>query len=1076
MENYDKVLEYTTTSMEASGSAAQRYETYLDSIDAKVNQLTASWEQMVIDFNGSDLYADFVDMGTKGVEILDFLLNKINLLDVGFGALQVAGVTAIAKITEEIVNGFGTASQIVNNLTNGMNSINTMDKISKMSKPFQYLNTILLSLDTTTGEFDQTLLKTIMTQRLGSEAAADAAMKTTTFSAAQASATIYAAMATASYKANAAGLTGISKAATIAKSGVVSAFNAIGDAILKHPVMATVSVITMAIMAVKKYYDYLEERSQEMIQTASDIASEYGTAVENINSNISTVEGLKTEYSELANGVDSFGNNLSLTADEYERYKQIVSQVNGMVPDSLRGYAEENNLLQDKNALLDDTITLLERQAKIEAQLATSGTKGDDYFAGTIETYKEGMKNVEDMTKGTNIFNALDDAIKEGTPKNGNLFGNAISTMIDEKTTRQQVVDALGSVFSNVDVGEIFNKYVETGYTNPEMFTFLEDNAEYISENIDSIITSLSKNWPEDMGQDSLEVLITSLRGFSTDFDNYSAQAETSAEAFKQYWYDWMDGWTDYGQLGVGAQQIVQSYVDGLDPIVMETKHLREQTEEELTALVNSFANKLSDGSTVSEALGNLTNLKLSLPVDQWIEQFDDAWEEIQKAAGWTDEQAIEIKAKLGFDFDESRIDKMKEEVQNAFDFEIDFDSLTVEQLEVIVENLGNTMISTATNTEELQNAIVAMNTDFDALMGSVQASVSSLSDLENAISDVSSIVNEYNETGYLTLSNLDTLLSDYPEYLQYLSLEGGQLTFNTTALKEQVYAELQEAKSKAEQAVALAQYQYQAAAAAYAEEQLSDAADEADSTLNNMGNTAQTVGGKLANLASEALKAAAATAFEKYGGTDDFETYMQTYTDSLNQAQGQLDAINATINNFGGAWGVATSSGTSVVSDATDAWKAEFEEYYDELQYLRDMDKISEEQYYQELDRLNQKYFANREEYLDEYRQYQVEVYQGLKKLREQQQKEEEEAEKEYWQNKIDGVDDQIDALNKQKEALREKNEQAQLELDLQKAKDRYDAAKNTRNVRRYTEEKFERNLIVRCVERGSNDLKYTH
>lgn len=1067
MENYDKVLEYTTESMNSSGSATQKYATYLDSIDAKVNQLTASWEQMVIDFNGSDLYADFVDMGTKGVEILDFLLNKINLLDVGFGALQVAGVTAIAKIAEEIVNGFGTASQIVDDLTNGMNSINTMDKISNMSKPFQYLNMILLSLDATTGQFDQTLMKTILTQQLGSEAAANAAMKTTTFSAAQAAATIYADMATASYKANAAGLTGISKAATIAKSGVVSAFNAIGDAILNHPVMATVSVITMAIMAVKKYYDYLEERSQEMIQTASDIASEYGTAVENINSNISTVEGLRTEYSELANGVDSFGNNLSLTADEYERYKQIVSQVNGMVPDSLRGYAEENNLLQDKNALLDDTITLLERQAKIEAQLATSGTKGDDYFAGTIETYKEGMKNIKDMTKGTNIFNALNDAIKEGTPKNGNLFGNAISTMIDEKTTRQQVVDALGSVFSDVDVGEIFNKYVETGYTNPEMFTFLEDNAEYISENIDSIITSLSKNWPEDMSQDSLEVLITSLRGFSTDFDNYSAQAETSAEAFKQYWYDWMDGWTDYDQLGVGAQQIVQSYVDGLDPIVMETKHLREQTEEELTALVNSFANKLSDGTTVSEALGNLTDLKLSLPVDQWIEQFDDAWEEIQKAAGWTDEEALEVKAKLGLDFDKNRIDAMKKELQDAFEgFQIDFNVLTVEQMETALSNLDNVTISSVGSTAELQSAVVALNTDFDALTSSIQSQISSLADVESAISGISSIINEYNQNGYMTLENLDSLITDYPEYLQYLSTEGNQLVFNTAALKEEVYNKLLSAKADAENAVALAQHQYQAAAAAYAEKQLSEAADEADNTLNNMGNTAQTVSGKLSNLASEALKAATAMAFEKYGGTEDFEEYMSPYLETLNKAEGELAAINSTIANFGSSWGAATSSGTSAVSNATDAWKEEFQEYYDELQYLRDMDKISEEQYYQELDRLNQKYFANREEYLDEYRQYQVEVYQGLKKLREEQQKEEEEAEKEYWQNKIDSVDDQIDALNKQKEALREKNEQAQLELDLQKAKDRYDAAKNTRNVRRYTEEKFERNLIVRCVE----------
>ena len=938
-----------------------------------------------------------------------------------------------------------------------MNSINTMDKISKMSKPFQYLNTILLSLDTTTGKFDQTLLKTIMTQRLGSEAAADAAMKTTTFSAAQAAAKIYADAATASYKANAAGLTGISKAAAVAKSGVVSAFNAIGDAILNHPVMATVSVIAMAIMAVKKYYDYLEERSQEMIQTASDIASEYGSAVEDINSNISTVEGLKTEYSELASGVDSFGNNLSLTADEYERYKEIVLQVNGMVPDSLRGYAEENNLLQDKNALLDDTITLLERQAKIEAQLATSGTKGEDYYTGTIEAYKEGMKGIEDMTKGTNIFNALNDAIKEGTPKNGSIFGNAITTMIDEKTTRQQVVDALGSVFSGVDVGEIFNKYVETGNTNPEMFTFLEDNAEYISENMDSIITSLSKNWPEDMGQESLEALINSLRGFSTDFDNYSSQAETSAEAFKQYWSDWMSGWTDYDQLGAGAQQIVQSYIDGLDPIVIETKHLREQTEDELTALVNSFANKLSDGRTVSEALGNLSDIKLSLPVDQWIEQFDDAWDEIQRAAGWTDEQSIEIKAKLGFDFDESRIDKMKEEVQNAFDFEIDFDSLTVEQLEFAVENLDNTLIQSAGSTEELQGAIYALNTDYEALESSVETAMSSFFEMGDAMDTLINIQADYNDAGYMTLDNLEQLLSLDEQYLQYLSYENGQLTLNTEAMIASAKARLSDAIQTQEQVVAQANLKLQMAKVQAASELAETATENLGTEIENTGNKALKASGKLMQMAASILAEKAAAADEQFGDNEEYQSMVadatKEYNDELLKLQGMRDAYN----NLGTDVYNSIAGASGAVSDATDAWKEEFEDYYDELQYLRDMDKISEAQYYQELDRLNQKYFANREQYLDEYRQYQVEVYQGLKKLREEQQKEEEEAEKEYWQNKIDGVDEQIDALNAQKEALRQKNEQAQLELDLQKAKDRYDAAKNTRNVRRYEEERCE-------------------
>lgn len=66
----------------------------------------------------------------------------------------------------------------------------------------------------------------------------------------------------------------------------------------------------------------------------------------------------------------------------------------------------------------------------------------------------------------------------------------------------------------------------------------------------------------------------------------------------------------------------------------------------------------------------------------------------------------------------------------------------------------------------------------------------------------------------------------------------------------------------------------------------------------------------------------------------------------------------------------------------STDAWKEEFQKYYDELKYLREQDKIDDQEYYNRLTALNDKYFKGREKYITEYRQYDTELYNLQKTL----------------------------------------------------------------------------------------------
>lgn len=189
---------------------------------------------------------------------------------------------------------------------------------------------------------------------------------------------------------------------------------------------------------------------------------------------------------------------------------------------------------------------------------------------------------------------------------------------------------------------------------------------------------------------------------------------------------------------------------------------------------------------------------------------------------------------------------------------------------------------------------------------------------------------------------------------------------------------------------------------------------------------------------------------------------------------------------------------------------KEAFEREKSDIDYYLDMDLISQEEYYNRLAKLNEKYFKGKEDFLDEYRQYEVEVYQGLKKIREEQEEQfEEEKEeqinlikeafdkeksdldhllameaitqedyynklydlnKQYFKDKEDFLDEyrqyeeeiykglrdvQIQAIQEQIDALKSVNEEKQEEIDLEKAKQALENAKKQRTIRVYDSER---------------------
>lgn len=114
MEDYNKVLEATQVSENASGTATEKMAVYNDSLTAAQNRLTAAIQNFAENSNISQLMITGIDLLTKIIQLLDLLLNKIPLISpllravgtafaIAFGSAVITNIVKTSKALSGIV-------------------------------------------------------------------------------------------------------------------------------------------------------------------------------------------------------------------------------------------------------------------------------------------------------------------------------------------------------------------------------------------------------------------------------------------------------------------------------------------------------------------------------------------------------------------------------------------------------------------------------------------------------------------------------------------------------------------------------------------------------------------------------------------------------------------------------------------------------------------------------------------------------------------------------------------------------------------------------------------------------------
>lgn len=381
--------------------------------------------------------------------------------------------------------------------------------------------------------------------------------------------------------------------------------------------------INLVVQGVKK----LIHANEEAIEKAGELRKKYEDFKNTNASNVNILNGLENEFKELSKGVSQYGDNVSLTTKQYERYKEIIQQIVGISPSLAEGYDTENGYIVDKNSLLERAIELQEQEYRNELREITNLDNLKTSMSGYIAEYKKAFDGgfiTNDMSAtSTKAYTNLKNAIYA-------IFNTDNRDNFSSEDMIRQIMVSIDVKDIETEMAKYYNKY---GYFQDQ--DFWNNYADIIAQNIQAITNSLNAY---DVGLDNtifdqnIEKADSAAQSY-LDMKDAISMANESIQRDLGYIAEYADG---YSNLSTEQQKFVNDFLKGfnISDIMSASNNPFDQGwkfDENKMASVKSqitkFVEALSQDETTKTALANL----YAIPTDEqsiseFIEQFKNAF------------------------------------------------------------------------------------------------------------------------------------------------------------------------------------------------------------------------------------------------------------------------------------------------------------------------------------------------------------------------------------------------------------------------------------------------------------------
>lgn len=532
-------------------------------------------------------------------------------------------------------------------------------------------------------------------------------------------------------------------------SGIAAKAAAVGHQLLNAAISMGISLlVSVAIEAITKYIN----KNKELAEATEELMDTYSSAQNTLRDHSETIADIKDDYARLAKGVDSFGNNISLSTDEFDRYNEITNKIADMFPNMVTGFTEEGNAIIG----LKGNVEALTKAYKEEAEAARSKV-----IIGAQDTLENFRNNTSKSRYSWDSF------------WNGS-WGKS----------KKEELDA-------------FEYMMKTGKTDDIAWNGLW--TDYLLESAGIEIG---------MGIDYDDLIKENMPQIQAYYQTLKSELDAEAQSIKTTLFAFLENDEDYNNLSDKGKQMAQSIINGFGTEFYSSDEMKDKSWAEIAAWMDTNVVQKLQNVDNMEQFDATFNLQTKfnngdVSVDEYLKQID-ALATFLESQGFDKEVITSIKVMFDYDNLNTKINSAKDLLDNEGDKQAG--TLTDSDLEIIDKNKtkwqkemevdGKTTLSweeLKDKIEDAKNAAWSASEDFKKVSEEID-------NIQDAYSTLSGVVTQYNTYGYLTLDNLQALLSLEPEYLSCLQMENGQLSLNQSALEALIQTKLDAAKATAVQ------------------------------------------------------------------------------------------------------------------------------------------------------------------------------------------------------------------------------------------------------------------------------------
>ena len=544
--------------------------------------------------------------------------------------------------------------------------------------------------------------------------------------------------------------------------------------------MALKALPTLIVTGIGVAIDYFVNKAERAKEKADELSEELNNSLSGYNDSLSQVSGYEKEFNKLAKGVDNFGNNLSLTNDEYDRYKDLSNDIAKINPSLIKGYDDEGNAIINKNNAIRDTINLLKEQRKLDTLKMLSEDNIEAISDGLEAKLSDTRKEMWTLSKSfdslsSDLFDAVNnlDSYIYGFSDNGESYADYTKVRESLKQYDKSRYKFKTYYENQDEIYKLVQKllsYKDTDKTSQEFEQYQKE----LSNSYDQLQKALNNT-------DNVNLY----KQIDSEMQSYTKTYDTYLQAYLTT----LDG---YDELTSGEQNILSSLVSNFElDVESNTKDFDEQYADEVQK-INSFYANLKNGVDnhgvpLSVSLDILTNLDTTQTVSEYKKQMETALKNIANS-DFAKNQGLsidDIKVMLGFSFetnDNEIEDGLTNKIKNIATRVVDrIPSLAGNQngqaiIESLLKNLTPDNIDTLMDTS--LDKINSWQDVLDLLNTKTTFSLADYSeDVDNVQSKIIALASAYKEIQDGTFkvgSSGWELVKSYAEFLPYLDDTNG--------------------------------------------------------------------------------------------------------------------------------------------------------------------------------------------------------------------------------------------------------------------------------------------------------------